>query len=77
MKDFKEWIFKVTMSGSVEEMREALTGFSQQRWSIEAKSVMSATYTPILLKMIQGMNADEQKYTLLEEFAALCWRPSA
>lgn len=77
MKEFKEWIFKAIMSGSIEELREVLTGFSQQPWSIEAKSVMSATYTPILLGMVQSMNADEQKYILLEEFAALCWRPSA
>lgn len=75
--DLCYWTYKVLLCDSIEEMRSVMADFNQRSWTLENRAMMSACYTPKLLKFIGNSSADEDKNFLMEEFAGLCWSQAA
>lgn len=73
MNDLSYWVYRILLCRTIEEMREALRKFDEGIWSIEDRSVISATYTPRLIDFMGKGIAEEDRKFLLEEFASLCW----
>lgn len=71
------WTYKVLLCDTLEQMRSVMADFNRGTWTLEDRSLMSACYTPKLLKLIGKGSSEEEKKFLMEEFADLCWRKAA
>jgi len=70
MNEFRHCVVRIFKCQTIEDFREVLTGFSAGTWTLQERSVISAIYTPRLMKLL-AKSEDAPVY--LEELSALCW----
>lgn len=70
---FKDWIFRALNCQTVAEFETMLREFAATPWTLEEKSIMSAVYSPRVVKLLRE---SEDKYRRLEDMAQICWRPT-
>ena len=69
--ELRQHIAAVLRSKTLLELKEALEHFSEQRWHLTEKALLSAIYTPRALKML---SSTDDKWKWLEELEEACWR---
>lgn len=67
----RDWAAALLRCKTLEDYKTVLTGFhAQSGWTLEERSMISAVYTPPVVKMVRDL---DDKWKWLEEFAQLCW----
>lgn len=71
VSELQYWVSRLLKCKTLTDYRDVLIRFAEHSWTLTERSIISAIYTPPVVKMLGG---DDDKWRWLEELEGYCWR---